>query len=101
MATTLSELMARKESLEREIRDVRLTEKAKAVAQVRALMATHGLTASDVDQGTTMQRGVGKSKVPPKFRDPETGVTWSGRGLKPKWLSAALGNGKTLADFAI
>jgi len=34
------------------------------------------------------------------YRDPESGQTWSGRGLKPKWLAAALASGKTLADFA-
>jgi hypothetical protein len=36
-----------------------------------------------------------------KYRDPETGQTWSGRGLKPRWLVAALDGGKTLADFAV
>lgn len=34
-----------------------------------------------------------------KYRDPASGQTWSGRGLKPKWLSVALASGKTLADF--
>jgi hypothetical protein len=34
------------------------------------------------------------------YRDPESGQTWSGRGLKPKWLAEALAGGKTLADFA-
>jgi hypothetical protein len=43
------------------------------------------------------------SRIPPgvKYRDPETGQTWTGRGLKPRWLSAALENGKALADFAV
>ena len=27
--------------------------------------------------------------------------TWSGRGLQPNWLKAALATGKTLADFTI
>ncbi len=40
------------------------------------------------------------SKVEPKFRGPE-GETWSGRGLKPRWLQAALKEGKTLDDFRI
>lgn len=34
-----------------------------------------------------------------KYRDPESQQTWSGRGLKPKWLTEALANGKSLADF--
>ncbi len=28
------------------------------------------------------------SKVPPKYRDPETGLTWSGRGRRPAWVQA-------------
>ena len=40
-------------------------------------------------------------KVAAKYRDPETGQTWTGRGLKPKWLAAALDAGKQLADFAV
>lgn len=40
-------------------------------------------------------------KVAPKYRNPATGDTWSGRGLKPKWLSAALSSGRSLSEFAL
>lgn len=30
----------------------------------------------------------------------DTGATWSGSGFKQKWLTAALKDGKMLADFA-
>jgi len=36
-----------------------------------------------------------------KYRYAPTGETWSGRGLQPKWLKAALARGKMLADFAV
>jgi DNA-binding protein H-NS len=39
-------------------------------------------------------------KVPPKYRGP-SGETWSGRGAKPRWLTAALKGGKTLDFFLI
>ena len=39
-------------------------------------------------------------KVAPKYRGPK-GVTWSGRGLKPRWLVAELKKGKKLEQFAI
>jgi DNA-binding protein H-NS len=45
--------------------------------------------------------GKAVSKVAAKYRDAVTGNTWSGRGLKPNWLKAALDGGKTLADFAV
>jgi DNA-binding protein H-NS len=46
-------------------------------------------------------RGVG-GKVAPKYRNPENpSETWAGRGLKPRWLSAALKSGRKLDDFNI
>ena len=46
-------------------------------------------------------RGV-RGKVAPKYRNPENpSETWAGRGLKPRWLAAALKAGKKLDDFKI
>ena len=39
-------------------------------------------------------------KVPPKYRD-SAGNIWAGRGAKPRWLVAAIKEGKKLEDFAI
>jgi DNA-binding protein H-NS len=40
--------------------------------------------------------------VAPKYRNPENPAeTWAGRGLKPRWLTAAIKGGKKLEDFAI
>jgi DNA-binding protein H-NS len=39
-------------------------------------------------------------KVAPKYRSPE-GETWAGRGATPRWLKAAIKEGKKLEDFAI
>jgi DNA-binding protein H-NS len=40
--------------------------------------------------------------VAPKYRNPEyPSETWAGRGLKPRWLTAAMKSGKKLEDFAI
>jgi len=41
-------------------------------------------------------------KVVAKYRDPATGQTWSGRGLRPRWLTTAVvEEGKALDDFLI
>jgi DNA-binding protein H-NS len=46
--------------------------------------------------------GLKGSSVAPKYRNPENATeTWAGRGLKPRWLTAALKSGKKLEDFAI
>src|SRR5215510_11089852 len=39
-------------------------------------------------------------KVPPKYRGP-SGETWAGRGVRPRWLVAAIKGGKKLDDFLI
>ena len=36
---------------------------------------------------------------PVKYRNPETGEMWIGRGLKPRWLINALDTGRELNDF--
>lgn len=36
-----------------------------------------------------------------KYRCAVTGSTWSGRGLQPAWVKAALASGRTLADLAV
>jgi hypothetical protein len=41
----------------------------------------------------------GKSTV--KYRSPNTGETWSGLGLQPKWLKVALASGKKITDFEV
>jgi DNA-binding protein H-NS len=39
-------------------------------------------------------------RVPIKYRD-RAGNTWAGRGARPRWLVAAIKEGKKLEDFAI
>jgi DNA-binding protein H-NS len=47
-------------------------------------------------------RGGALGAVAPKYRNPENAAeTWAGRGLRPRWLTAALKTGKTLDDFLI
>jgi ParB/RepB/Spo0J family partition protein len=36
-----------------------------------------------------------------KYRHPHTGESWSGKGLQPKWLKAAIASGQRLADFDV
>jgi DNA-binding protein H-NS len=43
-----------------------------------------------------------RGPVAPKYRNPANPAeTWAGRGLKPRWLTAAMKGGKKLEDFAI
>src|SRR5690554_5815543 len=44
---------------------------------------------------------VAKRTVPVKFRHPETGDTWTGRGKAPRWIVQAESEGKSRSDFLI
>ena len=99
---SLNDLLAQKAALEKQIADTQRAERAEAVAQVRALMAQYGLSLADIGAKVASgpRRGTG-AKVAAKYRDPATGNAWSGRGLKPKWLKAALDAGRAMSDFAV
>lgn len=99
---SLQELLAKKEALEREIEQTKKQEHSEAVAKVRSLMSEYGLSVSDLSSKATAKSGPGAGgKVAAKYRNTATGETWSGRGLQPKWLKAALAAGKSLNDFTV
>lgn len=101
--TNLSDLIAQRAALEEQIKTLTHTQRTEALEQVRAMMREHGLTLADLRTDT---RSAGKpkssetKKVAAKYRDP-AGNSWSGRGLKPKWLQAAIAAGKKIEDFAV
>jgi len=105
--STVAELLAQKAELDKQIAELQREERASAIAQVKALMAQHGLSITDLTLRAAASRPGEKPrsnagvKVAAKYRDPATGNTWSGRGLKPNWLKAALEGGKSLSDFAV
>jgi len=102
MAVSLSDLIAQREALERQIKSARDADRSAAIAQIRTLMVDHGLTHDDVAAESPRKGGMKLgTKLPPKFRDPTSGASWTGRGLKPKWLSAALADGRRLEEFAV
>jgi DNA-binding protein H-NS len=56
--------------------------------------------------GPGRPKGIGRigvrGAVAPKYRNPDNpSETWAGRGLKPRWLAAAIKEGKKIEDFAI
>jgi DNA-binding protein H-NS len=63
----------------------------------------------DVVQGRDSSQSItsiGKARrkyprVFPKYRNPQTSETWSGRGKQPRWLVAALKTGRKVEDFEI
>jgi DNA-binding protein H-NS len=53
-------------------------------------------------KATKFGRGDRRGPVAPKYRNPENPAeTWAGRGLRPRWLTAAIKGGKEQDDFLI
>lgn len=68
--------------------------------EINEIAAKYGMKPEDIVSGQSGTR-TGKKTIPPKYQDPESGKTWTGRGRKPKWVEQALENGKSLEDFRI
>ena len=102
---SIAQLLEQKAALERQSADAQREAKSAAIAQVKALMAEHGLTLADLSArapaAAPKAKPAGSGKVAVKYRNAATGETWTGRGLKPKWLKAQLEAGKQLSDFAV
>jgi DNA-binding protein H-NS len=52
----------------------------------------------------SLQNGKARRKYPrvlPKYRNPQTSETWSGRGKRPLWLVAAMKSGRKIEEFRI
>ncbi|MEX8193630.1 H-NS histone family protein [Comamonas guangdongensis] len=78
------DLLAQREALEQQIAAARKSEVAGAVQEIKGLIEAFGLTQDDVFPPAKQKRETGS--VAPKYRDPATGQTWTGRGKPPAWI---------------
>nr|WP_180319144.1 H-NS histone family protein [Delftia acidovorans] len=98
MTSDYKALLQQKAELEKKIDALIQNAKTDAIAEAKAMVQQYGLTKEDVfpsaksKPGKASKRSVGE----PKFRNPETGATWTGRGKPPKWIE-----GKDRASLAI
>jgi DNA-binding protein H-NS len=96
---TLEAIKAKMKKLQAQADALAAKESAKALNTIHALMAQHDLTTADIDAhvdgkqrgkrtGATSKAGSkSETTVAPKYRDPKTGATWSGRGRAPQWIA--------------
>jgi DNA-binding protein H-NS len=81
---TYAEMKAQAEALLKAAEEQRKTENREIIAEIRAAIREHGITA---DQLGFAPAGKGSRKTAPaKYQDPVSGATWSGRGRTPKWV---------------
>lgn len=109
MSGNYTELLEQKRELERQaaaldaqLKEAKKAEVAAVITQIKELMKQHDLTLEDLGNRSASPKKSGGTgmKVAPKYINRETGETWSGRGLMPKWLQAKIDSGMTKEQFA-
>lgn len=89
---SLSELRELQDKLSKRIQGLVNAEKQEATKKILELIDAYGIDRKAIFGRSFANKGawdaaVAKRKVEPKYRDPETGKTWTGRGKPPKWMS--------------
>ena len=85
--SSYKELLAQRSALEKQIEEARELEFAQVVSDIKQKMVDYGISLADLGISSTRGKAVkARSTVAPKYRDPESGATWSGRGKPPRWI---------------
>ena len=101
----INEFEAKLNELRKQQELERKGERTQAVAAAKELIKNHDLTASELGlagKGPIKRiTGDKRNVVAPKYQDPESGKTWTGRGKSPAWLSTQLLAGREKQEFLI
>lgn len=87
-----SSLLAQLASVNAQLEQLRATEVPKVVEEIQQLMQEYDLSIEDIAGKPSVEpaaRAVPtktKAAPPPRYRNPKTGQTWSGRGKAPAWI---------------
>ncbi|THJ46794.1 H-NS histone family protein [Burkholderia sp. LS-044] len=80
---SLQTLLAQLSALEARIAVRRAAIRNDVVEQIVKLMREYEITAREVEILLSVEQ---RKRIPPRFWDPDTGATWSGRGKRPRWM---------------
>ncbi|MCG5030988.1 H-NS histone family protein [Mesosutterella sp. OilRF-GAM-744-9] len=98
------ELKRQTESIMKQIRK-------SAIREIRQYMQRYEITLEDLSAAQTPRERAAsaasetkkakKSSIKAKYRSDDGKLTWTGRGLKPKWLTEELKKGRKIDEFLI
>ena len=97
---TIDALLALRDNADRIIRTRAKSERKALEQQLSRLSGYVGMSAKPgrKRKGSSLKG----RKVAPKYRNPTNkSETWAGRGVRPRWLQAALRDGHSIEEFAI
>ncbi|WP_071763704.1 H-NS histone family protein [Burkholderia ubonensis] len=90
---TYQELLAQRDALEAQINASKAEARNTVLAEIRRLVSEFDIAEREI---YGVMRSRRRERPRAKYRDPKTGVTWSGRGRPPAWI-----NGKDRSMFTI
>ena len=97
---SVTELQTVIENAESAIKDKQASQRKEVFAQIKSLAASVGVTVEirEIDK-KKIRKG---AKVPPKYRNPDdASLTWTGRGVMPRWMRALTESGRDKSEFLI
>ncbi|WP_081080116.1 H-NS histone family protein [Burkholderia cepacia] len=91
------ELIERNREIQEKIAEVKRNEINEVLVDIVELMVVFDISPAEVNEiwANRIRASKGVKHIP-KYIDPKTGSTWSGRGRRPRWLI-----GKNLTDFEL
>ncbi len=98
---TYKQLTLQLDKLTKRIEKEREKAMADAIAEIKTLIDQYEITAEELGFQSASPKAKVKVKrsLPPKYKNSQTGETWSGRGRTPKWLAKT--NKKNWSRFLI
>lgn len=78
--SNLDHLLKERVELQQRIQEIDAHARLTAILQAKKIVADFNLEPYDIFDEISI-------KVEPKYRNPETGESWSGRGKTPRWLA--------------
>jgi DNA-binding protein H-NS len=114
MARTLIQIQREMEKLQLEAERVKASEVAGVIAKIKSAIDFYGIAPGDLFGAKPAKGGEGKRKYtvrknakpakapsPPKYKDPETGKTWTGHGKRPDWFVRAIEGGRKAEELVV
>ena len=113
MEKSLAKINAQIQTLQRRADTLRINQRASALQKILRQMHEFLISPEEIQTAYAQNRPAhtkrrdvqrrpdSRSVEAPKYRHPESGETWSGRGRAPRWLTLAEKAGRNRDDFRV
>ncbi len=91
------------QKLQRKMRTLHSRQRRPVINSIIKSMQEYGITPEEITESFQRRekRSATTSSAPARYKNPETGDTWTGRGRPPRWIVDAEAQGKNRDSFLI